>query len=79
MVSVTHVVLAVFQALKCDVLTAVEREEMHYREKATPIPEFYAGSILRISYKEAMSRNAPKRIVRSQHTHTHFFFLFWRR
>ncbi|EGD82086.1 hypothetical protein PTSG_02766 [Salpingoeca rosetta] len=51
------------KALKCDVLTAVEREEMYLRTQDNPIPEFYPGSILRVTYYEALSRNTPKRMV----------------
>eukprot|EP01147_Barroeca_monosierra_P004410 gene4410-6681_t len=51
------------QAQGCDVLTALEREEMYLRRKDNPIPEFYPGSILRITYHEAISKNSPKRMV----------------
>eukprot|EP00056_Hartaetosiga_gracilis_P022136 m.28425 g.28425 ORF g.28425 m.28425 type:complete len:289 (+) comp9470_c0_seq1:153-1019(+) len=51
------------KAQKCDLLTSIQREEMHYRNKVNPIPEFYAGSILRVSFKESLSRKNPRRMV----------------
>ena len=52
-----------FQAQKCDLLTALEREEMWERTRNTPIPEFYAGSTLRIHYKPQLDKDNIRTVV----------------
>eukprot|EP00049_Salpingoeca_infusionum_P000058 m.36867 g.36867 ORF g.36867 m.36867 type:complete len:308 (+) comp10045_c0_seq2:185-1108(+) len=50
------------KAQKCDVLTAIVREEIHTRTQERPVPKFYPGSIMRVTYHDSLSRN-PKRVV----------------
>eukprot|EP00730_Choanoeca_flexa_P015063 TRINITY_DN6818_c0_g1_i2.p1 TRINITY_DN6818_c0_g1~~TRINITY_DN6818_c0_g1_i2.p1 ORF type:complete len:333 (+),score=72.94 TRINITY_DN6818_c0_g1_i2:28-999(+) len=47
----------------CDLMTALAREEMHYRRLSTPFPEFYPGSIIAVNYRDNMSQAKPSRQV----------------
>lgn len=52
------------QAQKCDLMTALQREEMFYRTEDRPIPEFHAGSILAVEYVDSLSKTRTQRAVR---------------
>lgn len=43
-------------AQQTNLLTTLIREEMYERTKDRPIPEFYAGSILRVTFRETKAR-----------------------
>lgn len=51
------------QALKTNVLTAIEMEEMWERRAENPLPRFYAGSSLRIYYKPRLDSDAVRTSV----------------
>jgi hypothetical protein len=47
------------------VLTAIEREEMWERTRDRPIPEFYAGSILKVHYRPFLDSDNVRTSVRA--------------
>ena len=51
------------QAQRCDLMTAVAREEMFFRALERPIPTFFAGSTLAVEYMDRLSNKKPSRVV----------------
>ena len=53
------------QALNCDVLTAIAREEMYLRDKERePVPKFYAGSSIRVTFRPNLDSDVERHSVR---------------
>ena len=48
------------KAQKTNLLTTLVREEMYQRTTTRPIPEFYAGSVMWVTYLDSKSKKRPK-------------------
>ena len=44
-------------------MTALVREEIHYRTLDRPVPEFYAGSIIAVNYVDNLAKSKSQRAV----------------
>jgi len=51
------------RAQRCNVMTALMREEIHHRSRARQIPEFGAGCTVAVTYTDALSKTNTQRSV----------------